>query len=134
MPQDMRKQPEQSYVRRHKRLLNSTYHLNAIGTHYRSPEVVFRESPEVAKSVSSYCIVLLRSDSMLVKVKAVALNPEDGKLLDREPNTDECVLGVNYAGVAENATNGETIKEQKKGDRVANPVHSSKCASRSPRI
>jgi NADPH:quinone reductase-like Zn-dependent oxidoreductase len=73
--------------------------------------VVIRESPGVAKVVSGHCIVPLRPNSMLVKVKAVALNPRHGKLLDREPNTDRCVLRINYASVVEKVANRETTKK-----------------------
>lgn len=96
--------------------------------------VVIRESPGAAKLVSGHCVLPLRPDSMLVKVKAAALNPGGGKLLDEEPNTDGCVLGIDYAGVVEKVADGETTKKWKKGDRVAGPAHCSKCPSCSPRI
>jgi NADPH:quinone reductase-like Zn-dependent oxidoreductase len=69
---------------------------------------------------------------VLVKVNAVALNPGDGKLIDREPNANGCVLGLDYAGVVEKVADGEATKRWNKGNRVAGPVHGSKCPNFGP--
>ncbi|KAH5645252.1 hypothetical protein HBI51_112990 [Parastagonospora nodorum] len=60
---------------------------------------------------------------MLVKVKAVALNPTDWKALDMERNTKGSVLGVDYAGVVERVADGDSTKKWTKGDRVTGSVH-----------
>jgi NADPH:quinone reductase-like Zn-dependent oxidoreductase len=62
---------------------------------------VIIDGPGVAKVVSGHGIAPLRHDYMVVKVKAVALNPTDWMARDVEPDTKECVLGVDYAGVVE---------------------------------
>lgn len=63
----------------------------------------------------------LRSDYILVKTKAVALNPADWKHIDSlaHPGT---TLGCDIAGVVEEV-GGEVTKNFKKGDRVAGFVH-----------
>lgn len=89
---------------------------------------VIIDGPGVAKVVSDRGIAPLRPDYMLVKVKAVALNPTDWKAagwkpLDGEPDTKGCGLGVDYAGVVERVADGDSTKKWKKGDRVAGSVH-----------
>ncbi|KAI1143284.1 putative alcohol dehydrogenase [Hypoxylon sp. FL0543] len=63
----------------------------------------------------------LREGYVLVKVKALALNPTDYKALDKRvvPGTR---LGADYAGVVEEVGPGVT-KPFKKGDRIAGLVH-----------
>jgi NADPH:quinone reductase-like Zn-dependent oxidoreductase len=84
---------------------------------------VISDGPGVAKVASGHGIAPLRPDYMVVKVKAVALNPTDYKALDIEPNTKGCVFGVDYAGVVEKVADGDTTKKWKKGDRVAGSAH-----------
>jgi NADPH:quinone reductase-like Zn-dependent oxidoreductase len=89
---------------------------------------VIIDGPGVAKAVSDRDIAPLRHDYMLVKVKAVALNPTDWKAtdwkaLDGEPDTKGCGLGVDYAGVVERVADGDSTKKWTKGDRVAGSLH-----------
>lgn len=63
----------------------------------------------------------LRPDTILVKIKAVAINPTDWKALQKP--TEGCVMGVDYSGVVECVTEGAVTREWKKGDRVAGSVH-----------
>jgi NADPH:quinone reductase-like Zn-dependent oxidoreductase len=98
---------------------------------------VIIDGPGVAKVVSDRGIAPLRPDYMLVKVKAVALNPTDWraagwKPLDGEPDTKGCGLGVDYAGVVERVADGDSTKKWKKGDRVAGSVHGGKYFNPSP--
>jgi NADPH:quinone reductase-like Zn-dependent oxidoreductase len=84
---------------------------------------VIIDGPGVAKVVSGHGIAQLRHDYMVVKAKAVALNPTDWMARDVEPNTKECVLGVDYGGVVEKVADGDNTKKWTKGDRVAGSVH-----------
>jgi NADPH:quinone reductase-like Zn-dependent oxidoreductase len=84
---------------------------------------VISDGPGVAKVVSGHGIAPLRPDYMLVKVKAVALNPTDWLARDVEANTKGSVLGVDYAGVVEKVADGDNTKKWSKGDRVAGSVH-----------
>jgi NADPH:quinone reductase-like Zn-dependent oxidoreductase len=93
---------------------------------------VISDGPGVAKVASGHGIAPLRPDYMLVKVKAVALNPTDWKALDSEPNTKGCVLGVDYAGVVERVADGDTTKKWTKGDRVTGTVHGGEYLNFSP--
>lgn len=99
----------------------------------RTQRAVIRQSSGVFKVISGHCITPLRPDYMLVKVKAVALNRGNGKLLDGEANTDGCVLGIDYAGVVDKVADGRATKRWKNGDRVAGFVHGSEYPSLSPR-
>ncbi|PWY89875.1 GroES-like protein [Aspergillus heteromorphus CBS 117.55] len=63
----------------------------------------------------------LPEDSVLVKVKAVALNPTDWKHLDFEDCTG-AIVGCDYAGVVE-AVGSKVQKALHPGDRVAGFVH-----------
>ncbi|KAJ5129043.1 hypothetical protein N7448_002755 [Penicillium atrosanguineum] len=68
----------------------------------------------------------LPDDYILVKTKAVALNPTDWRHIDFVP-CDGAVVGCDYAGVVEAA--GPRVKKAfKKGDRVAGFVHGSNAA------
>ncbi|KAH7095090.1 hypothetical protein FB567DRAFT_485510 [Paraphoma chrysanthemicola] len=84
---------------------------------------VIIDGPGVAKVVSDRDIAPLRDDYVLVKVKAVALNPTDWKARDTEANTKGAGLGVDYAGVVEKVADGDVNKKWKKGDRIAGSVH-----------
>jgi NADPH:quinone reductase-like Zn-dependent oxidoreductase len=98
---------------------------------------VIINSPRVAKVVSDRGIAPLRHNYMLVKVKAVALNPTDWratdwKALDGEPDTKECGLGVDYAGVVKRVADEDSTKKWTKGDRVAGSLHGGKYFILSP--
>ena len=72
--------------------------------------------------VIDHPIPLLRSDHMLVKIKAVALNPTDWKHMDLKACTG-CVSGVEFAGVVAKLPEGNALKQWKVGDRVAGTLH-----------
>jgi NADPH:quinone reductase-like Zn-dependent oxidoreductase len=93
---------------------------------------VISDGPGVAKVASGHGIAPLRPDYMLVKVKAVALNPTDWKALDTEPNTTGAVLGVDYAGVVDKVADGDVTKKWKKGDRVTGSAHGGEYLNLSP--
>lgn len=93
---------------------------------------VIIDGPRVAKVVSGHGITPLRHNYMLVKVKAVALNPTDWKALDGEPNTKGCGLGVDYAGVVERVADGDSTKKWTKGDRVAGSLYGGEYLNLSP--
>jgi NADPH:quinone reductase-like Zn-dependent oxidoreductase len=95
---------------------------------------VISDGPGVAKVVSGHGIAPLRHDYMLVKVKAVALNPTDWKALDMERNTKGSVLGVDYAGVVERVADGDSTKKWTKGDRVTGSVHGGEHVNLSPQM
>ncbi|KAF7551757.1 hypothetical protein G7Z17_g4813 [Cylindrodendrum hubeiense] len=63
----------------------------------------------------------IRDDWILVKTKAVALNPADWKLIDYGLANAGSRLGCDYAGVVEEI--GSKVTEFKKGDRVAGFCH-----------
>jgi len=77
----------------------------------------------VAKVMPNHGIAPLRPDSILVKVKAVAVNPTDWKALNRP--TNGCVIGVDYAGIVEDVGEGPVTREWKRGNRVAGSLHGS---------
>jgi NADPH:quinone reductase-like Zn-dependent oxidoreductase len=60
----------------------------------------------------------LRDDYILVKVRAIALNPTDCKHVEYAQAAPGCVIGVDYAGVVEEV-GSKVTKKFKKGDRVA---------------
>ncbi|KAF6793462.1 zinc-binding dehydrogenase [Colletotrichum sojae] len=64
----------------------------------------------------------LRDDYVLVKVKAVGLNPTDWKHVDFAITKAGSRMGCDYAGVVEEV-GGEVRKEFKKGDRISGVVH-----------
>ena len=80
------------------------------------------QSPDAEKLVTDHPIPSLHPDHMLVRVKAVALNPTDGKHLDLKPCAG-CVSGVEFAGVVGQLPEGNMLKERKVGDQVAGTVH-----------
>ncbi|XEV01249.1 hypothetical protein FSHL1_006536 [Fusarium sambucinum] len=66
-------------------------------------------------------IPTISSNEILVKVKAVALNPTDFKHLD-VISPRNCIIGCDYAGVVHEV--GDSVKTKwKVGDRVAGAVH-----------
>ncbi|KAJ4335719.1 hypothetical protein N0V95_008822 [Ascochyta clinopodiicola] len=58
----------------------------------------------------------VQDNFIIVKTKAVALNPTDWKSLDGNPSKG-AIVGCDYAGVVEEVGNG--VKDVKVGDRVA---------------
>ncbi|KAF3042728.1 hypothetical protein E8E12_009390 [Didymella heteroderae] len=58
----------------------------------------------------------VQDNFMIVKTKAVALNPTDWKSLESSPSKG-AIVGCDYAGVVEEVGNG--VKDVKVGDRVA---------------
>jgi len=71
--------------------------------------------------VTETSVPKLRNDYMIIKVKAVALNPTDWKHIDflAEPGAR---VGCDYAGIVEEVGSAVT-KPFKKGDRVAGGCH-----------
>ncbi|KAI9926949.1 hypothetical protein ASPWEDRAFT_294261 [Aspergillus wentii DTO 134E9] len=65
-------------------------------------------------------------DYLLVKTKAVALNPTDWRHIDFVP-CNGATVGCDYAGIVE-AVGPQVTKPFKKGDRVAGFVHGSNAA------
>jgi NADPH:quinone reductase-like Zn-dependent oxidoreductase len=63
----------------------------------------------------------VRGEWILVKTKAVALNPTDWKHIDFALANAGARIGVEYAGVVEEV--GSKVTEFKKGDRVAGFCH-----------
>ena len=80
------------------------------------------QSRGVARVISDQLVPSLHPDHMLVKVKAVALNPTDWKHMDNFDITG-CVSGVEYAGVIERLPEGNMLRQWNVGDRVAGTVH-----------
>jgi len=78
---------------------------------------------ESASIVSDRPIPNLRLGYLLVKVKAVALNPTDWKHMTYI-NTPGCVAGCDYAGVVEKTGTGYSLP-WKKGDRICGAAHGS---------
>lgn len=63
----------------------------------------------------------LRDEWILVKVKAVAINPTDWKHIDYGGADPGSKSGCDYAGVVEAV--GSKVTRFKKGDRIAGSVH-----------
>lgn len=83
------------------------------------------QSQGIGKVLSNHPIPSLRPDHMLVKVKAVALNPTDWKHMDMQ-TVKGCVSGVEYAGVVEKLPSGNMLRQWKVGDRVTGTLHGCK--------
>ena len=83
------------------------------------------QSKGVAKVVAGHPVPALRPDHMMVKVKAVALNPTDWKHMDMF-DVGGCVSGVEYAGIVEKLPEGNILRQWNVGDRVAGTVHGCK--------
>jgi NADPH:quinone reductase-like Zn-dependent oxidoreductase len=64
-----------------------------------------------------------RADQLLVKTKAVGLNPTDWKHIQYLPTPDS-IVGCDYAGIVEKV--GKDVTGFKVGDRVAGFAHGSK--------
>ena len=86
------------------------------------------QSQGVAKVVTDYPIPSLRPDHMLVKVKAVALNPTDWKMMDNFA-LDGYISGVECAGIVKELPEGSMLRQWKVGDRVAGSVHGCELSS-----
>jgi NADPH:quinone reductase-like Zn-dependent oxidoreductase len=87
--------------------------------------IVVKDNQAVLKTDQG--IAPLRTDSLLIRTKAVALNPTDWKhalLFSRD--CDGCVQGVDYAGIVEDVGEGPLSRHFKKGDRVAGSLHGCK--------
>lgn len=75
------------------------------------------QGPGDAKLVSDAPYPVLKDTHIIVKTKAVALNPTDWKFID-EQATKGAIVGCDYAGVVEEV--GKDVPNGlKKGDRVA---------------
>ncbi len=74
-----------------------------------------------ARVVSDRPIPTLRSDYILVKTIAVALNPTDWKHIDKLPAVG-ALVGCDYSGTVEEVGKDVT-KPFKKGDRIAGFAH-----------
>jgi NADPH:quinone reductase-like Zn-dependent oxidoreductase len=64
-------------------------------------------------------------DSIIVKTRAVAINPVDWKSIDDDDDkerADGTVAGFDYAGIVEEVGSGVT-QPFKKGNRVAGLIH-----------
>ena len=72
-------------------------------------------------SVADAPVPKLRDDHVLVKVKAVALNPTDWKHATYGISDAGSKLGCDYAGIVEEV--GASVTKFKKGDRIAGVVH-----------
>ncbi|KAF4627764.1 hypothetical protein G7Y89_g10386 [Cudoniella acicularis] len=81
--------------------------------------IVVEKPGEAIKTEVS--IPKLRDDYILVKVKAVALNPTDWKHVDFLASHG-ARIGCDYSGVVEEV-GSKVIKDFKKGDRVTGMVH-----------
>ncbi|KAJ5708443.1 alcohol dehydrogenase [Penicillium malachiteum] len=64
---------------------------------------------------------VLRDDWVLVKVKAVAVNPTDWKHIDLGAADIGCRIGVDYAGIVEEV--GKNVTNFVKGDRITRWTH-----------
>ncbi|KAJ5719853.1 alcohol dehydrogenase [Penicillium malachiteum] len=64
---------------------------------------------------------VLRDDWVLVKVKAVAINPTDWKHIDLGAADIGCRIGVDYAGIVEEV--GKNVTNFVKGDRITGWTH-----------
>lgn len=63
----------------------------------------------------------IRPDWVLVKVKAVAINPSDWKHVFSGTVNVGCRVGLDYAGIVEEV--GINVTRFQKGDRIAGGVH-----------
>lgn len=81
--------------------------------------IVIQEDGEAG--ISHIPIPTPGDDWILVKVRAVALNPTDWKHVDYALAGPGSRVGCDYAGVIEQV--GKNVTKFKKGDRVAGFVH-----------
>ncbi|KAF2837928.1 oxidoreductase [Patellaria atrata CBS 101060] len=84
-------------------------------------KAIVSTEPNTASLINNRPLPRLRDDYILVKVKAVALNPTDWKHIDLT-TTSGILYGCDYAGVVEDIGTGMT-KDFRKGDRVFGFVH-----------
>lgn len=67
----------------------------------------------------------VQDNYIIVKTKAVALNPTDWKSIENNPSKG-AIVGCDYAGVVEEVGNG--VKDVEVGDRVAGFARGGKSA------
>jgi NADPH:quinone reductase-like Zn-dependent oxidoreductase len=79
-------------------------------------KAVVQVEKNVAEVRSDVPLPTVKDNFMIVKTKAVALNPTDWKSLENTPSKG-ALVGCDYAGVVEEVGNGVT--DVKVGDRVA---------------
>jgi NADPH:quinone reductase-like Zn-dependent oxidoreductase len=85
---------------------------------------VVHVSKDVAKLETNVPLPKLQGDDwILVKTKAVALNPTDWKSISNSPSPG-AISGCDYAGVVEEV--GKSVSNLKIGDRVAGFVRGGK--------
>ncbi|KAF4334030.1 oxidoreductase [Fusarium beomiforme] len=78
------------------------------------------------KAITDQCPVPQpTSGEVRIKVEAVALNPIDWKMLDRQALAEPTILGCDFAGVVEAL--GESVDRIKVGDRVAGMIQGGNC-------
>lgn len=82
--------------------------------------VVVIEGGKVA-AIREVSIPRIRDEWVLVKVKAVALNPADWKHIDYGASDAGSRIGFDYAGIVQDI--GSKVTKFKKGDRIAGAVH-----------
>lgn len=76
---------------------------------------------EKAAAITEVPIPAVRDEWVLVKVKAVALNPTDWKHIDLGHGDAGSKSGCDYAGIVEEI--GSKVTRFRKGDRIAGIVH-----------
>lgn len=76
---------------------------------------------ERAAAIADVAVPKLRKSWVLVKVKAVGLNPTDWKHIDYGYADAGSKLGCDYAGIVEAV--GSEVTGFQKGDRIAGMVH-----------
>jgi NADPH:quinone reductase-like Zn-dependent oxidoreductase len=74
-------------------------------------------------AVREVLMPIVREGWVLVKVKAVALNPTDWKHVEWGKADIGCRVGCDYAGVVEEV--GDKVTNFKKGDRITGWIHGS---------
>ncbi|KAJ5731440.1 alcohol dehydrogenase [Penicillium malachiteum] len=72
-------------------------------------------------AVREVLLPVVRDDWVLVKVKAVAINPTDWKHIDYGAADIGCRVGVDYAGIVEEV--GSKVTNFFKGDRITDWTH-----------
>ncbi len=86
--------------------------------------IVIKAKGEAAIEATS--MPTIKDDYILVKTKAVALNPTDWKHIDflMGGNPTGTIVGCDFAGIVEKV-GSKVSKPFNKGDRIAGPVHGS---------
>lgn len=82
---------------------------------------VFKMVEKGRAEVRTAPVPRLRDDYVLVKVKAIALNPTDWKHIAVLAEPD-CTIGCDFAGIVEEV-GSKVTKPWKKGDRIAGFTH-----------